>query len=449
MENIICSQITPVGTGAVSIIRLSGKNLFNVINKYIKNLDVSKQKRNTIKYAHFINDDVVIDEILISKFIGPNSFTGEDVIEINCHGGMYVANLILKILLLDENITMASPGEFSKRAFLNNKKSLLEVNSIIDLINADNEQKYNMAISGLNGETDLLIENLRMKLMDIISVIEVSIDYPEYEDIEVLSNSELIEKTNHFISDIEHIIDDAQKGKVISSGINTLILGLPNVGKSSLFNTLNREDVAIVTSIEGTTRDVLESKINLGNLTLNLIDTAGIRETEDVVEKIGIEKGLSKLSHAQLVIIVIDGSREIKKEELDLYNSIKNVPKIVFVNKSDIMISQEYPFDNFLEISTVTKDGIESIENELLKMLDMSLTDLKEKRISLKTENIATLEKVAMIMKVAESNISVGFDIDLVELDLKEAMYLLGEILGINVKEDLLDELFSRFCLGK
>lgn len=449
MENIICAIITPVGTGAVSILRLSGENVFEVVDKYLKGINLIKQGANTIKYGHFVNDDVLIDEILVSKFINPYSFTGEDIVEINCHGGMYVSNLILQILLQDEKISMAKPGEFSKRAFLNNKKSLLEVNSIIDLINADSEQKYNVAISGLNGNTDALIGKLRNKLMDIISVIEVSIDYPEYEDIEVIGNKELVTKIDEFSIDLENILAESEKGKIISDGINTLILGLPNVGKSSLFNVLNREEVAIVTDIAGTTRDVLESKINLGNINLNLIDTAGIRETNDIVEKIGINKGLSKLEEAQLVIQVVDGSIALREAEVELYNSITNVPKIVLVNKSDIRIDQEYPFDNILSISTVSREGIDEIEEKLLRMLDMSVMDLKDVKINLKNENLAKLKRVQQIMTLSRANAELGFDIDLIEIDIKEALFLLGEILGISVKEDLLDELFSRFCLGK
>lgn len=449
MENIICAIITPVGTGAVSIIRLSGANVFEVVSKYLKGINLNKQIANTIKYGHFVSKDGLIDEILVSKFANPYSFTGEDVVEINCHGGMYVSNLILQILLQDEKISMAKPGEFSKRAFLNNKKSLLEVNSIIDLINADSEQKYNVAISGLNGNTDALISNLRDKLMDIISVIEVSIDYPEYEDIEVIGNNELVNKIDEFYIDLTSILEESQKGKIISDGINTLILGLPNVGKSSLFNVLNREEVAIVTDIAGTTRDVLESKINLGNINLNLIDTAGIRETTDVVEKIGIDKGLSKLNEAQLVIQVVDGSIPLRDEEIQLYNSITNIPKIVLINKSDISIEQEYPFENVLKISTVSKEGIEDIEEKLLQMLDMSIMDLKDVKINLKNENLAKLKRVQEIMVLSRANAALGFDIDLIEIDIKEALFALGEILGISVKEDLLDELFSRFCLGK
>lgn len=450
MEKIICAIITPIGIGGVSIIRISGNNVFDKITGFIDYIDLKKMSANQIRHAHFVgHNGEFIDEILVSKFCSPYSFTGEDVIEINCHGGMYVANLILRVLLSIDGVYLAQPGEFSKRAFINGKKSLVEIDAIMDIINADNEYKYNVAVSGLNGTTNNLIDELRKKLMDIISVIEVSIDYPEYDDINVIENEKLITELDFFKKDIHDIIIDSQRGKLVANGIDTLIVGLPNVGKSSLFNVLNRTDVAIVTDIEGTTRDLIESKINLGNIQLNLIDSAGIRQTDDPIEKIGIERGLSKIANSQLVIFVLDGSRKILREEYELYEKIKCYPHIVLVNKADVSINEPIPFSNYLNISTTTNIGITEIETVVLKTLDISLLDKKDRLLSLKNENIANLLKVEELVEKSILNASNCVDVDIIEIDLKDAMFHLGEILGINVKEDLLDELFSRFCLGK
>jgi tRNA modification GTPase len=450
MNDIIAAISTPNGVGGVSIIRVSGNDVFEIINRYIKKIDTNKQEKNSIIYAHFVDlEGVFVDEILISFFKNPHSFTGENTVEINCHGGIFNTNLILKTLLKEDDIRLAEPGEFSKRAFLNGKKSLSEAESLMEMINATNENAHKMATKAMTGETQKLIQKMRNDLMDIVSLIEVGIDYPEYDDIENITNDKLRTESELLASQINQIIIDSKKGVLIREGIKTAIIGVPNVGKSSLLNMLSRENRAIVTEIAGTTRDTIESKINLGSIVLDLVDTAGIRETSDIVEIIGVEKSLELIDEAELVLFVTDGMRDLTSMELEILNKLSSKNFVFIINKldDDQVISRGY--ENEVHMSALNKKGAESLESEIIRIFELCNFDVNNSGYVNTTKQVSQLEKIRDLIDGVIENNNLGMPVDLIEIDLKEAMFILGEMLGIEVKNDLLDELFGRFCLGK
>ncbi len=450
MANIIAAIATPHGEGGISIIRLSGDNVFSVVSKYVS-IDLSIKDSHTINYCHVVDlKDNIIDESLTSVMHAPRTFTGEDTVEINCHGGIYITNKILELLLQDPEIDLAEPGEFSKRSFLNGKKSLTEAESLMDIIQAGSDQAHQMALKSLKGETRGLIEDLRNDLMDTIAQIEVNIDYPEYEDIEEITNKHVAPNIDNLIRKMEAIIVDSRKGELIKEGIKTSIIGAPNVGKSSLLNRLSRTDKAIVTEIAGTTRDTIESEINLGEIKLNLIDTAGIRKTDDIVEQIGIDKSMQMIEEGELILHVLDASRQLTTEELDLISATENKRTILIINKTDASINKlEEQFPNAIKMSVLENEGIEQLEQEIIRLFDLSTFDVFKSNYVTNTRHIAKLESAKNALIISKENIELMMPMDIVEIDLKDAMFLLGEILGIEVKNDLLNELFSRFCLGK
>ncbi len=450
MSNIIAAIATPHGEGGISIIRLSGDNVIEVVNKYAS-IDLNSKAAQTINFGYILDSEQnVVDESLISVLRAPRTFTGEDTVEINCHGGIYITNKILELLLQDEEIDLAEPGEFSKRSFLNGKKTLTEAESLMDIIQAGGEKAHEMALKSLKGETKVLIGNLREDLMNIIAQIEVNIDYPEYEDIEEMTTNKIEPMINSLLYKMDQIIIDSKKGELVKEGIKTSIIGAPNVGKSSLLNRLSRSDKAIVTEIAGTTRDTIESEINLGEIRLNLVDTAGIRKTDDIVEQIGIDKSRQMINEAELVLHILDASRELTSEELELIDQTSQKRTILIVNKTDASINKlEKKFPNAIFMSIKTNEGIENLETEIIKIFDLATFDVFKSNYVTNTRHIAKLEYAKTALMRANNNIEMLMPMDMVEIDLKEAMFVLGEILGIEVKNDLLNELFSRFCLGK
>lgn len=450
MSNIIAAIATPHGEGGISIIRLSGDNVIEVVNKYAS-IDLTSKGAQTINFGYILDhEQKVIDESLISVLRAPRTFTGEDTIEINCHGGIYITNKILEILLQDDEIDLAEPGEFSKRSFLNGKKTLTEAESLMDIIQAGGQKAHEMALKSLKGETKTLVSDLREDLMNIIAQIEVNIDYPEYEDIEEMTTSKIAPQIDQLMTKMEQIIIDSKKGELIKEGIKTSIIGAPNVGKSSLLNRLSRADKAIVTEIAGTTRDTIESEINLGEIKLNLIDTAGIRKTDDIVEQIGIDKSRQMIDEAELVLHILDASRPLTGEEIELIEQTSQKRSLLIINKTDSSINileKEYPEAILMSIKENT--GIENLEKEIIKIFDLATFDVFKSNYVTNTRHIAKLETAKSALTRANENIEMMMPMDIVEIDLKEAMFVLGEILGIEVKNDLLNELFSRFCLGK
>ena len=435
LSDTICAVSTALKDGAISIVRMSGDESFSIISKIS---DIKSTSANSIVYGHIFNNGDMIDEVLVSFFEKGRSYTKENMVEINCHGGVYVTRLILNILL-ENGCRLAEPGEFTKRAYLNGRIDLSNADSINDLIKAQTAIQAKSAIKGINGSVERLITPLMDDMKNVISMIEVNIDYPEYEDEKQMTNSVIKPYVEKWINECSLMIDKAERFRVVKDGLNTVIVGKPNVGKSSLLNALIEEDKAIVTDIAGTTRDLVEGRVNLKNISLNLIDTAGIRESNDVIEKIGIEKSKEALDKAELVIFVMDASN-IDEEDEKLFNLIKNKNYIVVYNKSDL---KKYKGINI------------SAKNNDISELVNYLNNKYENDVSLVDEDILNNERQIALMKnclneLREMYKNISSDgMDIVVTNLDSAFHYLCEILGKEYQEDLIDHMFKNFCLGK
>lgn len=451
-DDTIIGISTALSKGAISIIRLSGDDAIKIVNKVFKGIDLSKVEPNTINYGHIVDFDScqIIDEVLVSIFKAPKSYTKEDVVEINCHGGLFVTNKIYEQLVL-LGARPSEPGEFTKRAFLSSRIDLTKAEAVMDVINAENNAALKIANSALNGKISTFVDQKRQELLDIIATISVNIDYPEYDDVEQLTNEDILPKLKTIKLELEDVLNNAKSAKLLKNGINTVIVGKPNVGKSSLLNTLIGENKAIVTNIPGTTRDIVEASINLGQVTLNLIDTAGIRITEDVVEKIGVEKSKEQINKADIILCVLDGSEPINEQDKEILNEIKNKCHLTIINKIDLeqKINLGEVDDNVLFISTKNNNTIKELENKILETLN--LNNLFNKDITY-ISNARQLEKINFAIKALDealTTIENEATIDFVDIDIRKAWLYLGEIVGQTSTDNLLDELFSKFCLGK
>lgn len=448
MNDTIVAISTTTGVGAISIIRLSGPESLEIVSKVFTK-DLSKALSHTIHYGHIKDKEEIIDEVLVSVMLSPKTFTREDIVEINCHGGVAPTNKVLEVLLKN-GARLAQPGEFTKRAFLNGRIDLLEAEATMDLISSKTDKARKMSINTLTGETSNLIKDLRNDLVGIISNIEVNIDYPEYEDIEVLTNEKLLPSINSFKEKLENIIRKSEDSRVIKEGIKVGIIGRPNVGKSSLLNSLLEEEKAIVTDIPGTTRDIVEGTIVLGGIILNIIDTAGIRDTDDVVEKLGVEKSMSIIDTADLVIFILNNNEVLSEEEKELLNRIENTKKIIVVNKIDLENKlDKSTLGNYIEVSVKEKIGINKIKEEIIRLFNLGELETEDMTYLSNARSIALLNKAKDSIEEAENEIVMNRPIDIVEFSLKDAWNSLGEIIGETYTDELLDELFSRFCLGK
>lgn len=448
MNDTIAAISTTTGIGAISIIRLSGPESLEIASK-IFTKDLTKVETHTIHYGYIKNNNEKIDEVLVSVMKAPKTFTKEDIVEINCHGGIATTNKVLEILL-NNGARLAEPGEFTKRAFLNGRIDLLEAEATMDLISSKSDKARKMSLNTLTGETSNLIKDLRSDIVGIISNIEVNIDYPEYEDIEVLTNEKILPEIQKFKEKLEKIIKKSQDSKVIKEGIKVGIIGKPNVGKSSLLNSLLEEEKAIVTNVPGTTRDIVEGTIILDNVILNIIDTAGIRESDDIVEKIGIEKSLTIINEADLVIFILNNNEKITAEEKGLLEKLKDKKKIIVINKIDLENKLDKSIlDNYIEISAKENIGIEKIKDEIKRLFNLGELEASDLTYMSNARSISLLGKSLNNINDAISEINNNSPIDIVEFHLKDAWNNLGEIIGETYTDELLDELFSRFCLGK
>lgn len=440
MNDTIAAIATANATGAVSIIRISGEEAILIASELI-NKDLSKKEGYTITFGTVQEDNEVVDEVLVSIFRAPKSYTGEDVVEIGCHGGLFITRKILS-LCLGKGARLARRGEFTERAFLNGKMDLSQAEGVNDLINATDEVNAKSAMHSLKGSVSIILKPLEEDLTQIISNIEVNIDYPEYDDVHQLTEDEILPKAKTWLKDIQKLIDEAKKAVNIREGIDTVILGRPNVGKSSLLNALLEEDKAIVTDIAGTTRDIVEGTVRLDGITLNLIDTAGIHESNDIVEKIGIDKSLQALEKAELVIVVIDGSEALTDEDHKLLEMTKNKNRIVVYNKNDKAIQHDG-----ISISAINGD-VEALTNAIKEKYEKELYLASSDTLN-NERQIGLAIQAEQSMKNAICTLEDGMELDLVTIDLENAWISLKEITGKAGKEDLLDEIFSRFCLGK
>ena len=448
MEDTIVAISTTTGVGAISIIRLSGIDAIQIASSVFTK-DLTKVETHTIHYGYIIDKEEKVDEVLVSVMKAPKTFTREDVVEINCHGGVAVTNKVLEVLLKN-GARLAEPGEFTKRAFLNGRIDLLEAEATMDLISSQSDKARKISLNTLTGETSNLIKDLRNELIKIISNIEVNIDYPEYEDIEVLTNDKILPNVNNFKQKLEEIIKKSNDNRIIKEGINVAIIGRPNVGKSSLLNSLLEEEKAIVTNIPGTTRDIVEGKIIIDGIVLNIIDTAGIRSSNDIVEQIGVEKSLKMLDTADLVILMLNNNEQLSSDEEELLNKLENKKKIIIINKIDLdNILDRKKLNNYIEVSVKDGIGINKIKEEIKKLFALGEISSDDMTYLSNARSISLLDKTLNYINEAIKEINNNSPIDIAELNLKEAWNALGEIIGETYTDELLDELFTRFCLGK
>lgn len=450
MNDTIAAISTALGVGAISIIRVSGNDSIKIVNKIFKGKDLTKVPSHTIHYGHIVSGNEIIDEVLVSVMLSPKTFTKENIVEINSHGGIATTNKVLQ-LLLTNGARLAEPGEFTKRAFLNGRIDLVEADGIMNLIESKNEKSRQLSINQLSGKVSKLIQDLRDNLISVISNIEVNIDYPEYEDIEVLTNETIYPELLNFKKKLINIITKSKDSKIINQGINVCIIGRPNVGKSSLLNTLLEEDKAIVTDIEGTTRDIVEGKITLNGIILNIIDTAGIRETDNLVEKIGVEKSLDIINKSDLIILMLNNNEPLTEEDKNLLNIIKDKTNIILVNKNDLDTKIDYSTlpNNIIKISVNNNEGIDDLKNRIIELFNLGNLETDDLTYLSDARSIALLEKSLTKIEDSITSIKNNEPIDIVELSLKDSWNLLGEIIGETYTDELIDELFSRFCLGK
>ena len=450
MNDTICAISTALGVGAISIIRVSGDEAIDIVNK-IFDKDLTKKESHTINYGHIVYNGEIIDEVMVSIMKSPKTFTKEDIVEINSHGGVAVTNKVLEILLL-EGARLAEPGEFTKRAFLNGRIDLVEAESIMDLIESKTETSRKLAISGMEGKVSKLVKNIIDNLVKVNANIEVNIDYPEYEDIEIVTKEKIEEMSKYINKELTKLLNESENGKLIKDGINTLILGRPNVGKSSILNKLIEEDKAIVTSIAGTTRDIVEGQIRVNGILLNIIDTAGVRETEDIVEKIGVEKSLSLVNDADLIILVFNNNEKLTDEDKKLLEYTKEKKRIIVINKIDLennLDISNLKNERIVKISALKDSGIESLKNEINDMFNLEEINLGDFTYLSNSRQISLVKKAVEISKNLEDALNNNVPIDLLEIDIKEICEILGEIIGESYDDKLIDTLFSNFCLGK
>lgn len=451
MNDTIAAISTTLGVGAISIIRVSGNDAIKIVNKIFKGKNLEKVETHTINYGHIVDKDEIIDEVLVSVMKSPKTFTTEDVVEINCHGGISTTNKVFE-LVLNNGARLAEPGEFTKRAFLNGRIDLTQAESVMDLINSKNESKRKVAIKGLNGYVSNIIRNLRQEILELLASIEVNIDYPEYEDAIVMTNDIVKPKITEIKEKLTNIINESENGKILTSGIKTIIIGKPNVGKSSILNRLLDEEKAIVTDIEGTTRDTVEGSITINGVSLNIIDTAGIRETEDIVEKIGVEKSLSLINEADLIIIVLNNNEELSEEDKKILTACKDKKVIVVINKSDLerkINLDDIKYQNIVYTNTIDLNGINSLKEKIVELFNLNELEQQDYTYLSNVRQISLAKEAYQILEEVNNGIKNEVPVDMIEIDIKRAWEKLGEIIGETYTEELIDQLFSQFCLGK
>lgn len=450
MNDTIVAVSTTMGIGAISIVRLSGKDAISIVNKTFKEKDLTKVATHTINYGHIYDGQELIDEVLVSVMKGPRSFTAEDIVEINCHGGIITTNKILETML-NNGARLAEPGEFTKRAFLNGRIDLVKSEAIMDLIESKSDEARKIALSQLGGNTSKLITNFRNILKQLLSSIEVNIDYPEYYDIEVMTIEKIANQISNMKIELAKLIAESENTITIKSGIKTVIIGKPNVGKSSILNKLLNQDKAIVTDIAGTTRDIVEGEIYLDGILLNIIDTAGIRKTNDIVEKIGVEKSLSMIDEADLVIVVLNNNEPLTEEDREILDKTQNKTRIIVINKNDLTKKLELSneIDNVVETNTTEESGVISLKNKIKELFNLEQIATKDYTYLTNSRQISLAKQAYKNLLDAEQAVKDGQPVDIIEIDLKECFDTLGEIIGITYSDEIIDNLFENFCVGK
>ena len=446
-NDTIAAIATALSNSAISIIKVSGDEAIEIVNSIFKGKDLSKVKSHTIHYGYIIDNEQVIDEVLVSVFKAPKTFTTEDVVEINCHGGIFVTNKILEIILV-KGARLAEPGEFTKRAFLGGRIDLTQAEAVIDVIESNTNNSLKMASLGLLGETKKIIKKFRDAVLECLLKVEVNIDYPEYEDEEQITVDVLLPTLKQLDLEIDEVLEKSEVSKILKYGIKTAIIGKPNVGKSSLLNALIREDKAIVSNIAGTTRDIVEGDINIGGIVLHLIDTAGVHETIDFVEKIGVEKSKNIIKNADLIILVFDNNSLIDDDDEELLRLTANKKRIIVVNKKDLERKIDITkFDKPIFVSSFDLDDIHMIEQKIKDICNVSdLTNIDSTYIG-NARQVAKLKIAKKQLNEAIDSLNNGMPIDIASVDINNCWITLGEILGEVTSEELIDEFIFRFML--
>lgn len=450
MEDTICAVSTSLGVGAISIIRVSGSDAVDTVNKIFKGKDLAKVKSHTINYGYIYNGKKNIDEVLVSVMLAPKTYTNEDVVEINCHGGISTTNKVLE-LILENGARLAEPGEFTKRAFLNGRIDLTQAESVDALLKSKSDSARELALNGVSGILGKQIKSLRSILVELLANIEVNIDFPEYEDALEITHSNLKPRLTEVLAILKDLLSTSKNGKIINEGLNVAIVGRPNVGKSSILNSLLEEEKAIVTDIAGTTRDVIEGSVIINGILVNFIDTAGIRETEDIVEKIGVDKSIAAIEKADLVILVLNNNEELTEEDKGLLEKIKSYENIVFINKTDLESKLVFNKEDYTVVEGNTKsiDGLKNLKNVIIKKFNLEELETKDLTYLSNVRQIDLTKKACKAIEHALANLDEFIPVDMLAIDIKQAWDLLGEIIGENYQDALLDELFTNFCLGK
>ncbi|MEB6837471.1 tRNA uridine-5-carboxymethylaminomethyl(34) synthesis GTPase MnmE [Staphylococcus simulans] len=454
----ITSISTPMGEGAIGIVRLSGSRAIEITDKLYKGKKpLAEVDSHTINYGHIVDPDTneVVEEVMVSVLRAPKTFTREDIVEINCHGGILTINRVLE-LTMTAGARMAEPGEYTKRAFLNGRIDLSQAEAVMDFIRSKTDRASKVAMNQIEGRLSDMIKRQRQSILEILAQVEVNIDYPEYDDVEDATTEFLLEKSEEIKSEIDRLLATGTQGKIMREGLSTVIVGKPNVGKSSMLNNLIQDNKAIVTEVAGTTRDVLEEYVNVRGVPLRIVDTAGIRETEDIVEKIGVERSRKALSEADLILFVLNYNEALTEEDVKLYEVIKNEDAIVIVNKTDL--EQHLDLDEVrdmvgdmpvIETSMLKQEGIDQLEEQIRDLFFGGEVQNQDMTYVSNSRHISLLKQARHSIQDAIDAAEAGIPMDMVQIDLTRTWEILGEIIGASASDELIDQLFSQFCLGK
>ncbi|HDA0835633.1 TPA: tRNA uridine-5-carboxymethylaminomethyl(34) synthesis GTPase MnmE [Staphylococcus aureus] len=454
----ITSISTPMGEGAIGIVRLSGPQAVEIADKLYKGKHLLNDvPSHTINYGHIIDPESkeVIEEVMVSVLRAPKTFTREDIIEINCHGGILTINRVLE-LTMTYGARMAEPGEFTKRAFLNGRIDLSQAEAVMDFIRSKTDRASKVAMNQIEGRLSDLIKKQRQSILEILAQVEVNIDYPEYDDVEDATTEFLLEQSKEIKQEINRLLDTGAQGKIMREGLSTVIVGKPNVGKSSMLNNLIQDNKAIVTEVAGTTRDVLEEYVNVRGVPLRLVDTAGIRETEDIVEKIGVERSRKALSQADLILFVLNNNEALTQEDYTLYEVVKNEDVIVIVNKMDLEqnidineVKDMIGDTPLIQTSMLKQEGIDELEIQIRDLFFGGEVQNQDMTYVSNSRHISLLKQARKTIQDAIDAAESGVPMDMVQIDLTRTWEILGEIIGETASDELIDQLFSQFCLGK
>ncbi|MEE1131248.1 MAG: tRNA uridine-5-carboxymethylaminomethyl(34) synthesis GTPase MnmE [Caryophanon sp.] len=456
----IAAISTPMGEGAIAIVRLSGDKAVEIADRVFKTpggKSLMEQPSHTIHYGHLHEPKTgeIVEEVMLSLMKAPKTFTREDVVEINCHGGIVSVNRVLQLVLVN-GARLAEPGEFTKRAFLNGRIDLSQAEAVMDLIRAKTDRAMNVALGQMDGKLSRLITDLRQALIETLAQVEVNIDYPEYDDVEEMTVPVLLEKCSWVRDEVEKLLQTSSQGKILREGLSTVILGRPNVGKSSLLNSLVHENKAIVTDIAGTTRDIIEEYVNVRGVPLRLVDTAGIRETEDIVERIGVERSRQVLKEADLILLMLNSAEELSIEDERLFETIQHMDYIVVVNKTDlerkIDLNRVYDLagkSRVIATSLLKEEGVIELEEAIAALFFDGQVEQGDMTYVSNARHIALLNQARDVITDALDAAEAGVPVDMVQIDVTRTWEILGEIIGDTVQESLINQLFSQFCLGK